>query len=178
MIATSNGPVYKDAKFAIEAYKDWSSDKVVNHVVIPFVSMHGSTKIMVEHLVDQLIDKGIKVSPHNLIGCDIGKLSSDLVDCATIVLAGPQVLAGPHPAVANAAFLTNMLRPKAKYLTVMGSFGWGGKMVDMLAAMIPNVKAEILEPVMIKGMPDEETLVAVEELADTILAKHTAEDLI
>ncbi|OXU15067.1 FprA family A-type flavoprotein [Sedimentisphaera salicampi] len=178
MIAASHGPIYDDPQFPINAYKDWVSDKVTNHVVIPYISMHHSTRIMVEHLIDELTERGIHARPYNLIGCDISQLASSLVDSATVVLAGPQILAGPHPALANAAFLANMLKPKTKFVSIMGSYGWGGKMVEKLKAAIPNIKAELIEPLMIKGMPREDDLQLINEFADKILEKHRSEGLV
>jgi flavorubredoxin len=76
-----------------------------------------------------------------------------LVDAATIVVGTSTVLAGPHPLAAYAAFLENALRPKAKFFSVIGSYGWGGKTVETLAGMIPNLKVEVLDPVLCKGCP-------------------------
>ncbi len=52
MIAPSHGQVYDNPKMILDAYKDWTSDNVKNEVVIPYISMHGSTKKMVEYLTD------------------------------------------------------------------------------------------------------------------------------
>jgi flavorubredoxin len=68
--------------------------------------------------------------------------------------------------------LANVLRPKAKFASIIGSFGWGGKMVEQLTGMMPNLKAEILEPVITKGYPKDDDFMALDRLADEILAKH------
>jgi flavorubredoxin len=172
MIAPSHGPVHKDPKFIMDAYNEWISDDVKNKVLIPFISMHGSTWEMVSYLTESLIDRDIEVNPFNLVGGNLDVLACDLVDSATVVLAGPQVLAGAHPAVANAAFLANALRPKTKFATVIGSYGWGGKMVENLVAMLPNLKVELFEPVMIKGLPREQDYQLLDKLADSIVEKH------
>jgi len=88
------------------------------------------------------------------------------------VLGTPTVLAGPHPAAAYAAFLANALRPKAKYLSIVGSYGWGGKTVESLAGMIPNLKVEVLPPVLCKGAPLKDTFESLDRLADAISQKH------
>jgi hypothetical protein len=44
--------------------------------------------------------------------------------------------------------------------------------------MLPNLKAEVIDPVLVKGLPDDEDLVAVERLADQILKKHEEFNLI
>ncbi len=172
MIATSHGPVYDKPEFIIDAYKDWVSDKVENEVVLPFVSMHGSTRKMVEYFVEALMERGIAVKQFDLPVTDIGKLAISLVDAATIVLGCPTVLAGAHPVAAYAAILTNALRPKTKFASIIGSYGWGGKMVEQLTGLISNLRAEILQPVIAKGYPKDDDFEALERLADGILAKH------
>jgi len=172
MIAPSHGPVYDDPEFIIHAYSDWVSDKVKNEVVLAYVSMHGSTGKMVKHFVDALMERGIVVKQFNLAVTDVGELAMSLVDAATVVIGSPTVLTGPHPAAAYAAFLTNALRPKTRFVSVIGSFGWAGKMPEQIAAMLSNLKAELVEPVVAKGLPGDEDFVALEQLADKILAKH------
>jgi len=88
------------------------------------------------------------------------------------VIGTPTGLSGPHPQVAYAAYLANTLRPKARYLSVIGSFGWGGKMVEQLSAMIPNLKVEVIPPVLCKGVPKAADFEALDVLADAIAAKH------
>ncbi|UCC23619.1 MAG: FprA family A-type flavoprotein, partial [Planctomycetota bacterium] len=103
---------------------------------------------------------------------DIGKLAISLVDAATIVLGSSTVLAGAHPVAAYAAVLANALRPKARFASIIGSYGWGGKMVEQLTGLISNLKVEILKPVIAKGYPKDDDFEALEVLADEILAKH------
>ena len=172
MIASSHGPVYDRPQFIINAYKDWVSDHVKNEVVLPYISMHDSTRKMVEYFVDALIEKGITVKQFNLAVTDIGKLAISLVDAATIVLGSPTVLTAAHPKVAYAAILTNALKPKTKFASIIGSYGWGGKMVEQIAQLISNLKVEILEPVIAKGYPKDDDFTALEKLADKILKKH------
>jgi flavorubredoxin len=172
IIAPSHGPLYNEPKFIIGAYKQWISDDVENKVIVAYVSMHGSTKKMVEHLVDALMAKGIGVRQFNLVAADIGELATELVDAAGVVLASPTVLTGAHPAAAYVAFLVNALRPKTKYLAVIGSFGWGGRMVEQLKGLLASSKAEILEPVLAKGEPRDTDYKKLDELAEKIRAKH------
>jgi len=172
MIAPSHGQVYDRPAWIMEAYQDWVSGAPHNLVVLPYVSMHGSTAQMVEHLTSALTRQGVRVELFNLAVTDIGRLAISLVDAATIVVGTPTVLAGPHPYAAYATFLANALRPRAQFLSIIGSYGWGGKTVDTLAKMISNLKVEVLDPVFCKGLPSEETFKALDELADHIAKKH------
>ena len=172
MIAPSHGQIYDRPAWIMEAYKDWVTGAPHNLVVLPFVSMHGSTRQMVNHLTSALVEQGVRVELFNLVAADIGKLAMSLVDAATIVVGVPTVLAGPHPLAAYATFLANALRPKARFLSIIGSYGWGGKTVETLAGMIPNLKVEVLEPVLCKGLPSEKDFKALNRLAGAIAQRH------
>jgi flavorubredoxin len=172
IIAPSHGPMYDKPSFILEAYRSWVFGPPKNIVVLPYISMHGSTQKMVEYFVGALADRGITVKQFNLAATDIGKLAMALVDAATMVIGTPTVLIGPHPNVAYAAFLANALRPRIQFISIIGSYGWGGKAVEQLTGMIPNLKAEVLTPVLIKGFPREEDFRALDNLASTITEKH------
>jgi flavorubredoxin len=172
LIAPSHGSIYDKPDSILNAYKDWISDKPHNSVVIPFISMHGSVRKMVGYLVGALAARDITVYQFDLAVTDIGKLAIALVDASTIVVGTPTVHAGVHPAVGYAASLANMIKPKAKYASVIGSYGWHSKAVEQVAASIPNLKVEILTPVMSKGVPGEADFAALEQLAEQIAEKH------
>ncbi len=178
IIAPSHGLVYKSPEFILNAYKDWISDEVKNEVVIPYVSMHGSTRKMLDHLINALIEKGVTVKPFNLTKTDIGELAMALVDAATIIIATPTVLAGPHPNIVYATYLSNALRPKFRFASVIGSYGWGGRTIEMIKGMMGNLKVEILDPVIIKGFPREEDFKALNILADNVHKKHKEHGII
>jgi flavorubredoxin len=172
IIAPSHGPVYDKPQFIIDAYRDWVSDNVKNEVVLAYVSMHDSTRKMVEHFVEALIERDITVKQFNLTVTDIGQLAMALVDAATLVLGSPTVLTGAHPVAAYAAILANALRPKTKFASIIGSYGWGGRMVEQITGLIPYLKVELLEPVVAKGYPRDSDFSALDKLADAILEKH------
>ncbi len=172
IIAPSHGPIYNNPAFILDAYKDWVSDKVKNQVVLPYVSMHGSVAKMTEFFVNELIKRGVEVKPFNLTSVDIGELAMSLVDASTLVLGTPMVLAGPHPVALYATYLFKILRPKTRFASVIGSFGWGGNMLKVITDMLPTQGLEIIEPVMAKGYPKEEDFVKLQNLAEEIHKRH------
>ena len=172
IIAPSHGPMHNRPEFILKAYHSWVFDEPKNIVVLPYISMHGSTLKMVRHFVEALTERGVTVKQFDLTATDLGKLAIALVDAPTVVLGVPTVLAGPHPNVAHAVFLANALRPKLRFASIIGSYGWGGKTVEMLSAMMPNLKVEVLPPVLCKGFPKEADFKALDNLADTIAQKH------
>jgi flavorubredoxin/rubredoxin len=170
MIAPSHGPIHKRPSLIMDAYRDWVSGPPKNLVVVPYVSMHDSTRLMVQHFIEACADRGVHAEQFNLADGDTGKLAMMLVDAAGIVFASPMVLAGPHPKVAYAAILANALKPKAKYISVIGSFGWGGMLVETLKALLSNLQVEFIPPVLAKGLPREKDYAALDALADIFRA--------
>jgi flavorubredoxin len=177
-IAPSHGPLWDDPDFILQEYSDWVSDYVGNIVVIVYVSMHGSTRKMVDHLVDALIKRGIRVKPFDLTVTDLGALAIALVDAATIVIGTPTVIFNPHPSVVYATQLVRILRPKARNATVIGSYGWGGKSVKVITDMLSSSTVRFLDPVMILGNPTDEGFKALDALADAITDAHHADPLV
>jgi len=178
LIAPSHGPIYDRPDFIVSAYRDWTAEKPHNIVVLPYISMHGSTRKMVEYLVSALAERGVTVYQFDLAVTDIGKLAIALVDAATIVIGTPTVHVGPHPIVLYAAHLANALRPKLKFASIIGSYGWSSKAIEQIAGLIPNLKVEILDPVLCKGFPRKSDFDALDKLAAAIVDKHKAHGLV
>ena len=123
---------------------------------------------MVLYLVDRLIERGLKVTPFNVVEGDLGELASSLVTASTLVVAASTVLGGPHPACVGALNLVNILKPKIKFISTIGSFGWGSAIDEKIQALLPNLDAKVLAPVLVKGRASEEDLKELDRLADEI----------
>ena len=175
VIAPSHGPVYDQPAFILDAYRDWVAPAMKNEVVLPYISMHGSTRLMVKHLIDALVRHGIRVHAFDLAVTDIGKLAIALVDAATLIVGTPTVHVGPHPVVYYAAHLANLLRPKLKYAAIVGSYGWSSKAIEQIAGLIPNLKVEVVGTVVQKGVPGAETYTQLDDLASAVAYAHAAD---
>jgi flavorubredoxin/rubredoxin len=173
IIAPSHGPIHKKPGLILDAYREWISGPPKNSIVVPYISMHDSTRLMVEHFMEACAERNLRAEQFDLADSDIGKLAMLLVDAAGIVFGSPMVLAGPHPKVAYAALLANALRPKATFASVIGSFGWGGRLVETLQALMPNLKVDLLPPVLAKGLPKAKDYAALDALAESIRGRIT-----
>lgn len=173
MILPSHGPIYKDPSFILDLYTKWTSDTSENLVVMPYVSMYKSTSLMIDYLAEKLEAKGIKTYKYDIVNGDVGDFAMALVDASTIIFGTSMVLAGPHPASVNIAYLTSVLRPKAKNLALIGSYGWGGKLFELIEQLLTPLKLEILaEPLQVKGKPKVEDFAQLDKIVDSIIAKH------
>ncbi len=172
IIAPSHGPVYKNPEFIIKAYEDWTGDSLKNKVTLAYVSMHGSTEKIANALYDDLVEAGIEVDLYNLTVCDHGKLFSSLLDSATFVIASPTVLGGLHPTAIHTLALMKVLRPKVKFVGVVGSYSWGGRAPEQVKDLLQGLKVEFLPPVMVKGLPKETDFEKLKKLSELIAEKH------
>ncbi len=173
-ICPSHGPVLRRPRAILDAYQGWVADRPGERVVIAYASMHDSTRLMAQRLAEGLIERGVGVDLFNLATADLGKFAVALVDAGTLVLGSPTVVGGAHPLVANAAFVANLLKPRARHGAVIGSYGWGGKTVAQLTALMPALKLDWFEPITARGLPKPADLEALDRLADAIAAKHAA----
>ncbi len=178
MILPSHGPVHKNPKYILDLYTDWTSDIGKNLVLLPYVSMYGSTEEMINYLSDKLNQKGIDTLKYDIITGDLGDLAMALIDGTTIVLGTSMVLAGPHPASVNIAYIASVLKPKAKFASFVGSFGWGGKLFDVLGELLAKLRLDVISPVQVKGKPTEETFKQLDEMVNSIVEKHKSLNLL
>jgi flavorubredoxin len=172
VICPSHGPLYDRPAFIMDLYREWASGAPRNVVTLAYLTMHDSTRLMADHLTAALVQRGVAVERFELTSADTGDLAASLVDAATVLVGTPTVLTGPHPAAAYAAFLINALKPKARHIGVFGSYGWAGKAPEKLAELLPYFKGELLDPVMVKGLPRAEDYAALDALADAVAERH------
>lgn len=171
IICPSHGPIYKEPSFILNLYKKWVSDDVEKKVLIPYVSMYNSSYEMAQRLNERLQKAGIETVLADLVHTDEGEVAMELVDAGAVVLACSMVLAGPHPKAVYVAYLMNLIKPKMKYFSILGSFGWGGRLTETIESLIPMVKAEKLDYIVIKGKPTQQDLERVDKLADELIEK-------
>ena len=172
LIAPSHGPLHDKPDEIVEIWRRWTNPAPGNEVLIVFVSMHGSTRAMVDRLCAALSDQGIRHQRFDLTTADIGQMAMSLLDASTLVLGTPLVLNGGHPLVHHAASFINALQPKLQRAVAMGSYGWNGKPLDQAPTWLPDLKLEWLPPVACKGLPRAADFEAVDRLAQTIAEKH------
>jgi len=168
MIAPSHGPVYSNPSSIINAYKTWIYDEPRDKILVPYVSMHGSTEVLVRDLEKKLKENNIEVVLVNLEKEDLGAVAEHLVDSKFIILGVPTLLNEAHPVITMTANVARLLKPKAKYAGLIGSYGWGGRVVESVKKSLEGLSVEFLEPVLIKGLPREEDLEEITRLVENI----------
>jgi len=172
LIAPSHGPIHDKPEQVLDIYRSWTAAEPGNSVVVAYVSMHGSVQQMAERLIEALLARNVSVDPFNLAALDLGNFATALIDARTLVFASPTVLGGAHPNAVYGAYLTNALRPRARYGALLGSYSWGTKITAQLQDLLSALKLEMLGTVLAKGAPRPAEFAAIDQLADAIAARH------
>ena len=171
IIAPSHGLVYKNPDFIISLYEKWANPIPEKKVVIAYVSMYGHVGQMCKVLNQALLEEGVKTELIDIAEKDIGEFAMSLIGASALVVGASMVLAGPHPIAVSACYVANLLRPKIKYLSVIGSFAWGGILQKKIEDLFATTKPERLPDVLVKGSATPEQMQQVKELAKTIAEK-------
>ncbi|MCI5824046.1 MAG: FprA family A-type flavoprotein [Candidatus Gastranaerophilales bacterium] len=169
IVLPSHGPIYDNPKFILDLYKKWTSDETEKLVVISYVSMYGSTKLMVDYLKAKVEKEGFNVKEYDMVNVDTCAFASDLVEACSVIFASPMVLAAPHPFALTGALLVNALRPKIKSYGVIGSYGWGGVLAGTYDKLISTIKPTKLGEVVVKGLPQDVDYKKLDDIAKQIV---------
>ena len=178
MIAPSHGPVHRNPKFILDAYAGWVSDDVKNEVVIPYISMHGSTRNDGETPDSRAHRAGhpgqtIQPHPHRYRGTcprSRGRGHGCRRDADRPLRPPPS--GGLCHVPGQCAEAESPVCDGNRIL-------WMGRQVgrdDCEDAR--SCQGRGLEPVVIKGAPDEAAMIALDRLADEILKKHKESNIV
>jgi len=175
MIAPSHGPIHKNTKRILEAYKRWAHGQTKKKVTVVYVTMWNSTKRMIHPIVETLASEGVEVALYNLTSANIGDIAKDLVDSRAIVLGTPTVLGGMHPQALYATYLVKALNPPTRFGVILSSFGWGGGAMRHIQEVLGSSRIEIVGAMEVNGPPSEKDIKQVVELGKA-LAKRIKEE--
>jgi len=171
VIAPSHGPIHKNTRRILEAYKRWASGETKSKATIVYVTMWNSTEKMIRPIAETLMSEGIEVALYNLTSADIGDIAKDLVDSRAIVLGAPTVLGGVHPLAFYATYLVKALRPPTKFGVVVSSYGWGGGAIRHIKEVLGPSKIEVVGTMEINGSPSENDIKQLIELGKGLAEK-------
>lgn len=97
LIAPSHGPIHRNPETIVDAYRGWTAGETKEKALVAYTSMWGSTKSLIETMVETLRADDVEVALYNLENSDLGDIAKDLVDSRAIVLGAPTVLGLMHP---------------------------------------------------------------------------------
>lgn len=177
IICPAHGPMWLDPDTVLSLYEYFIAEKVERRVVMPVVSMHDSSRTMAYYLAKRLEELEIPVNIHHLddpnrdLRVSMGEVIEDTVDASCLIMAAPTVLVGPHPSAGALALLINAFKPGLKQIGLIGSFGWGSQIEKRFYSLLPQIKAEKLDTLLVKGLPKEEDYKLLDDYAEMVKEK-------
>ncbi|MFP4567659.1 MAG: 2-oxoacid:acceptor oxidoreductase subunit alpha [Candidatus Woesearchaeota archaeon] len=168
IIAPSHGPIYNEPELILNLYNEWTSNKIEKKVVIPYVSMHGNTKNMIDVFAKELEHLNIPCKLHDVTLGDVGDVVIDCMNSHTMIMASSIYLGGLHPQAANFLYLLNGFKPTIKYSTIISSHNWGGAIIKEYREKTKSIKYEFIDPIEIEGTPNTNDEQKIKELAKRI----------
>jgi flavorubredoxin len=171
MIAPSHGPIHRNPKPILDAYRRWAYGETKMKTTIIYVSMWGSSEKMVNQMAETLASEGIEVVVYNLISADLGDIAKDLVDSRAIVLGAPTVLGGAHPLAIYASYLVRALYPPIRFVVLLSSYGWGAAAVKQMQEILDPLKVEVVGTLEVNGPPTEENIKQIVEIGKLLAGR-------
>ncbi len=176
MIAPSHGPIHRNPKSILDAYLKWTKGETKEKALVVYATMWGSTKKMVQQIVETLESQGIETPVYDLASADVGDIAKDLVDSRAIILGTPTVLNKMHPLAVYAVHLVKVLNPPAKYAVALTSYGWGKGALGHAAELLGPTGLEIVGTMEINGPPGEEDYEEIRKIGVNLAEKIKGKD--
>jgi flavorubredoxin len=171
MIAPSHGPIHRNPKPILDAYRRWAYGETKMKTTIIYVSMWGSSEKMVNQMAETLASEGIEVVVYNLTSADLGDIAKDLVDSRAIVLGAPTVLGGAHPLAIYASYLVRALYPPIRFAVLLSSYGWGAAAVKQMQEILDPLKVEVVGTLEVNGPPTKENIKQIVEIGKLLAGR-------
>lgn len=154
IIANSHGIIWrKHIKEIISGYKSWASNETRKKALIVYDTMWHSTEAMALAIQDAFEQKGYITSLLSLQFNHISDIMTEVIDAEYICVGSPTLNGRMLPNMA--AFLTYLsgLAPKNRKSIVFGSYGWGPKQIEDMAATMTESGFEVVAAEKIKYVP-------------------------
>jgi flavorubredoxin len=177
MIAPSHGLIW-DAhlKDILAAYHEWAFNVASsNKALIIYDTMWHSTQKMAYAIADAFENLGIHIRMYNLQENHISDIMTQIITAKYICVGSPTLNSSILPTTAGFLYYLKGLSPKNRVGLAFGSYGWGGQSIDIVHNMLGDPKEcgfEMLDPIRVQYIPDEETLQNITKKVETDISKH------
>ena len=161
-----------DIAYAMDAYRDFATQKPKNKAVIVYDTMWNSTEKMGLAIAQGLMDEGVSVKVMSVKANHHTQIMTEVFDAAAVVLGSPTHNNGILPMMGEVLTYMKGLRPQNKLGAAFGSFGWSGECVKILSQWIADMNFELVEPgIKVKHVPQHDTYDECYQLGKTLAGR-------
>lgn len=160
----------ENCSFPVEKYKIWSSYSPEGKgVLIVYGSMYSHTKFAAEYLAARLGEKNIPSKIVDVSYTDISYIISDCFYYPTFVFAAPTYYGGVFPKMERLLTAVKKINFSDRKIAFMENGTWAPAAAKTMKDILSEISADTSFPnVTIRSACNEETLKAIESLADAI----------
>ncbi|MGL4606121.1 MAG: FprA family A-type flavoprotein [Eubacteriaceae bacterium] len=170
-ICPSHGLIWRShPEYILDMYVKMSSKQTEPGVVIVYGSMYGCTQKSAEILATFLKDEGVKeVKLYDVSKTDISFIVSDIWKYKGLLMGAPAYYGRIFPKMANLLYKLTEIKVDNHKVGFFTDYSWSGGAEKNFTAFIEEAKVDVVgDIVMIKGTPDQQDILALEELAERI----------
>jgi len=170
MIAPDHGLIWRShVGDIVQSYDDWSLHKCKAKALVVYDTMWHSTEMMAMAFAEGLEAEGVSVKVCDLSVSHRADVMTELLDAKAVVFGSSTINNSVLPRVADMLAYMKGLRPAGKIGAAFGSYGWGGEGVKYVAAMLEEMKFEMIdEPLKVVYVPTADDLARCTELGRKI----------
>jgi anaerobic nitric oxide reductase flavorubredoxin len=166
VVAPSHGVVWRGDALgkAVEAYGRWTSNTLLDKVVIAYGTMWGSTDALARRIADGVAAEGVEVSLFDLAVSPVATITRELLEAKGLLLGSATLHRGMIFRVAGYLQWLAGLKPAGRLGGAFGSYGWSSGAVEQITARMTELGFQMVgEPYKQKYRPTEDELAAAFE---------------
>lgn len=173
VIAPSHGIIWRShIPRILAAYQDWVVCKAARKVVVVYVSMWNSTRVMAEAIAAGALESAVDVRLIELDTVHYTEVVTEVMDCTCLAVGSPTLNQGIMPRMAQLLTYLRGLRPVGKRSLAFGSYGWAPRGNDELVQYLQSMQmAPVADPIVCRFRPDAATLLRCREAGRLLAAK-------
>lgn len=173
IIAPDHGPIWrKDPGWIVNLYAGWAAQAPTRKAVVVYDTMWGSTDRMARALGDGLAAGGAIPKLMPLSGSHRSEVATEILEAGALVAGSPTLNNQMFPTVADVLTYLKGLKRKNLVGASFGSYGWSGKTVDQLDAVLREMGVDLVgEGIQVRYVPRPEDLEQCFELGRAVAAR-------
>ena len=173
IIAPSHGVIWrKDPMQIVNKYVGWAKNESLPKVVVVYESMWGATEKMARKIIEGIEKEGLSVKLFDITGSDRTEVMKEMLDAKGYVFGSSTHDNGMLTTMAGFLDFVRGLKPRNRYASAFGSYGWAGGAVKQIEDIIKETGMEpATSGLQVKYMPDKGDLEACFELGRNFALK-------
>jgi anaerobic nitric oxide reductase flavorubredoxin len=160
MIAPSHGIIWrKDPAKILNAYQSWAKNETKNKVIVVYETMWGSTEKMARKIAEGLADAGISVKLFDITQTDRTDVVTEMLDAKGFIFGSSTHDNGMLTTIGALLHLVKGLKPKNRFASAFGSYGWAGGAVKEIEGDFKDAGVAVIQPPLtVQYVPSTEEL--------------------